>query len=311
MPAISPMVISVPIKWQRNGLRPRHVSPSLQTNVRGKNNLSWTRHGVNLNAINAKHLYDKLFLDLSQKGKREQAQRYREEASILDVILDQAMSVHRKLGKNDQKKLEEYLTSVRGLEKQFSQEKQWLDEEKPKTTLGVPPTNMVNAIDEYEIHLDLLALALQTDSTRIITTGLGMVNNDHGLPLSYHAYSHHGERRELVAGLVAIEKFQMEQIARFLDKLKSTDDMINGGNLLDHTMVLFGCGMSTGHHSNKNLPMFLVGGGFKHGEHQSSPAQKSQRVPACNLLLSMLQNFGLQVDQFGTSTATLTGLETI
>ena len=284
--------------------------PSLQTNVRGKNNLSWTRHGVNLNAIDAKHLYDKLFLDLSQKGKREQAQRFREEASILDVILDQAMSVHRKLGKNDQKKLEEYLTSVRGLEKQFSQEKQWLDEEKPKTTLGVPPTNMVNAIDEYEIHLDLLALALQTDSTRIITTGLGMVNNDHGLPLSYHAYSHHGERRELVAGLVAIEKFQMEQIARFLDKLKSTDDMINGGNLLDHTMVLFGCGMSTGHHSNKNLPMFLVGGGFKHGEHQSSPTQKSQRVPACNLLLSMLQNFGLEIDQFGTSTATLTGLET-
>ena len=77
-----------------------------------------------------------------------------------------------------------------------------------------------------------------------------MVNNDHGLPLSYHAYSHHGERRELVAGLVAIEKFQMEQIARFLDKLKSTDDMINGGNLLDHTMVLFVCGMATGHHSN-------------------------------------------------------------
>ena len=114
-----------------------------------------------------------------------------------------------------------------------------------------------------------------------------------------------------MAGLVAIEKFQMEQIARFLDKLTSTDDMINGGNLLDHTMVLFGCGMSTGHHSNKNLPMFLVGGGFKHGEHQSSPAQKSQRVPACNLLLSMLQNFGLQVDKFGTSTATLTGLETI
>lgn len=285
--------------------------PSLQTNVRGKNNLSWTRHGVNLHAINAKELYDKLFLDLSHKGKQEQAQRYREETSILDVILDQAMSVHKKLGKNDQEKLDEYLTSVRGLEKQFAQEKQWLDQEKPKTKLGEPSGNIFNATDEYEVHLELLALALQTDSTRIITTGLGMVNNDHGLPLSYHAYSHHGERPELVAGLVTIEKFQMQQIARFLDKLKNTEDMINGGNLLDHTMVLFGCGMSTGHHSNKNLPMFLVGGGFKHGEHQSAPLQKSQRVPACNLLLSMLQNFGLQIDKFGTSTGTLTGLETV
>ena len=285
--------------------------PSLQTSVRAKNDLSWTRHGVNLNRINAKQLYDKLFLDLSTNGRQAQVQRYREENSILDVVMNQARSIHHKLGKNDQKKLDEYLTSVRGLEKQFAQEMEWLDHDKPKTDMRKPPTNMVNATDEYEIHLDLLALALQTDSTRIITTGLGMFNNDHGLPLSYHAYSHHGERRELVAGLVTIEKYQMQQIARFLDKLKSTDDMINGGNLLDHTMVLFGCGMSTGHHSNKNLPMFLAGGGFKHGEHQSTPEQKSQRVPACNLLLSMLQNFGLEIDQFGTSTGTLTGLETI
>ena len=96
--------------------------PSLQTSVRAKNDLSWTRHGVNLNRINAKHLYDKLFLDLSINGKQEHAQRYREENSILDVVMDQARSVHKKLGKNDQEKLDEYLTSVRGLEKQFAQE---------------------------------------------------------------------------------------------------------------------------------------------------------------------------------------------
>ena len=101
----------------------------------------------------------------------------------------------------------------------------------------------------------------------------------------------------------------MEWVARFLDRLKSTEDPLNGGTLLDHTMVLFGCGMATGHHSNRNLPVFLAGGGFKHGAHCASPEDKKLKVPLCNLLLSMLQNFGIETDQFGTSTGTFTQLE--
>ncbi|MGE4562481.1 MAG: hypothetical protein AAEC10_06070, partial [Rhodospirillales bacterium] len=132
---------------------------------------------------------------------------------------------------------------------------------------------------------------------------------DLDLPLTYHAYSHHGELPELVEGLVAIEKFQMEWVARFLDHLKETEDPLNGGTLLDHTMVLFGCGMATGHHSNRNLPIFLSGGGFKHGEHKAYPANKESKVPLCNLLLTMLQNFGVETDRFGTSTGTFIGLE--
>jgi len=79
--------------------------------------------------------------------------------------------------------------------------------------------------------------------------------------------------------------------------------------LLDHTMVFFGCGMATGTHSTKNLPLLLAGGGFKHGESKIYPEADAQRVPAANLLLSMLQNFGVEADHFGTSTGTLTGLE--
>ena len=75
-------------------------------------------------------------------------------------------------------------------------------------------------------------------------------------------------------------------------------------------MILFGCGMATGQHSTRDLPLLLAGGGFKHGEHKVYPAEKGKRVPAANLLLSMLQNFGLEIDRFGTSTGTLTGLET-
>jgi len=284
--------------------------PSLQTSVRGaKNSLSWTRNAVNLHGIGCRALYDKLFLDLGELGRARQNQRYEQEASILDVVLDQARSVHRKVGKNDQRKLDEYLNSVRGLEKRFAQESQWLHKNKPRTQLPEPPVRFDRIGDEYDVHMELLALALQTDSTRIITTDLGMQPGDLNLPLTYHAYSHHGELPELVEGLVAIEKFQMEWVARFLDRLKETEDPLNGGTLLDHTMVLFGCGMATGHHSNRNLPMFLAGGGFKHGEHKTYPAHKESKVPLCNLLLTMLQNFGVETDRFGTSTGTFTGLE--
>ena len=162
--------------------------------------------------------------------------------------------------------------------------------------MAPPPSRFESTADEHEIHMELLALALQTDSTRVITTQFGTHNGDLGFPLGYHAYSHHGERPDLLEGLLAIEKFQMGYIASFLDRLKATDDPLNGGKLLDHTMVLFGCGMATGHHSTKNLPLLLAGGGFKHGEHKVYPADKQHNTPACNLLLSMLQNFGLEID---------------
>ena len=98
-------------------------------------------------------------------------------------------------------------------------------------------------------------------------------------------------------------------MAYLIDLLKAKEDPLNGGTLFDHTMILFGCGMATGTHSCKNMPLVLAGGGFQLGEHRVMPAKTGHRVKACNLLLSMLQNFGLEVDQFGTSTGTLQGLE--
>ena len=94
-----------------------------------------------------------------------------------------------------------------------------------------------------------------------------------------------------------------------IELLKQQEDPINGGNLFDHTMILYGCGMATGTHSTRNMPLVLAGGGFKLGEHRVYPEEKEYRVKACNLLLSMLQNFGLEIDRFGTSTGTLAGLE--
>ena len=156
--------------------------------------------------------------------------------------------------------------------------------------------------------MELMALAIETDSTRIMTLSSGFANGDFGLQEGYHGFSHHGERPDHTDALKKIElSTKSRQMAYLIDLLKEKEDPINGGTLFDHTMILFGCGMATGTHSCKNMPLVLAGGGFKLGEHVVLPEGKFERVKACNLLLSMLQNFGLEVDRFGTSTGTLTG----
>ena len=97
-------------------------------------------------------------------------------------------------------------------------------------------------------------------------------------------------------------------MAYLMQLLESKEDELNGGSLLDHTTVLFGCGMATGEHSTKSLPLVLAGGSFHHGDHRVYPDDYG-KVPAANLLLSILQHHGIDVDQFGTSTGRLTGLE--
>ncbi len=102
----------------------------------------------------------------------------------------------------------------------------------------------------------------------------------------------------------------MQQFAKFLEKLKSIREPGNDGTLLDSTMVLLGSGMGNANsHVNTDLPIILVGGGFKHGAFKQYPEEQRRRVPLCNLYLSMLQQFGLEIDRFSASTGTLTGLE--
>jgi hypothetical protein len=156
--------------------------------------------------------------------------------------------------------------------------------------------------------MELIALAIQTDSTRAITLSSGFRNGDFGLSGGYHGFSHHGQREKEVAALKRIERNQIEQMAYLIELLQSREDTLNGGTLLDHTAILFGCGMATGEHSTKSLPLVLAGGGFHHGQHQVFPDDYG-KVPAANLLLSILQNHGIEVQRFGTSTGRLSGLE--
>jgi hypothetical protein len=281
---------------------------SLTLKVNESNFVSFTRTGVQVPAIDLRGLFRALFLAESADKKASAAEKLKRQNSILDVVLEKAKSVDRNLGKRDQRKFAEYLEAVRSLEKKIEQQKPWLDKPKPKTDLSEPKQGQGTEKD-LKAMVELIALAIQTDSTRAITLSSGFANGDFGLSGGYHGFSHHGERPDHIAALKKIENNKMRQMAYLLEMLKGKEDLLNGGNLLDHTTVLFGCGMATGPHSTKNLPLLLAGGGFKHGEHKVFPAEESKRVPAANLLLSILQNHGLEIDRFGTSTGSLNGLE--
>ena len=137
------------------------------------------------------------------------------------------------------------------------------------------------------------------------------VASDIGINKGYHGLSHHGKVQASIDLLTKIELYQVEQYAAFLNKLRNIREPNSDGTLLDNTMVLFGSGMGNANsHTNSDLPIILAGGGFKHGEHKIYPKEQRSRVPLCNLYLSMLQQFGIESDQFSHATATLTGLET-
>ncbi len=180
----------------------------------------------------------------------------------------------------------------------------WRNKSKPKVDMTEPVDG--EYVESLPVFYDLMALALQTDSTRVITLEMpeGFNTRELSLRNSYHGYSHHGKSPDLLKGLTVIEKHQMENFSRFLDKLKTIEDP-GRGRLFDHTMVLFGSGIGNGSsHSNKNLPVLLAGGGFQHKGHVVLPEKKRERIPLCNLYLTMLQRFGLEIDQFNAGTGT-------
>lgn len=272
--------------------------------------MCWTRSGTRVPPIpGPKELFRKLFITESAGDRSRVADRFHLSGSILDAVNGDAKSLGKHLGARDREKLDEYFTSVRDVEKQMELGKRWADVPKPKP--GMPEPANTDFVSDLPVLYDLIALALQTDSTRIATLEIagGFEAAAFGLRKGYHALSHHGQEQESIDGLLKLEKYQMEQFARFIAKLRSLED--GDGKLLDHTMVLFGSGMGNANaHTNSNLPMILAGGGYRHGEHKAFPDKGPGRVPLSNLYLSMLQRFGLEVNRFGLSTGTLRDLET-
>ncbi len=272
--------------------------------------LSWTRNGVNVPPVTrASALFRALFVDGDPSLAQREAASIDLDGSILDAVREHARMLEQRLGGADRKKLDEYMTSVRELERKLGMSKEWLSRPKARVAMAAPVDGSFT--ESLPVFIDMVVLALQTDSTRVATLEIpGRFDlDDLGLKGDYHGFSHHGKAEVLQRGLAVIEIFQTTHLARLLDKLGAAAEP-QGTTLLDRTMVLFGSGMGNGSsHSNRDLPLLLAGGGFQHGEHKVFPTEARKRVPLCNLFLTLLQRFGLEIDRFNTSTGALPDFE--
>ncbi|QDV61506.1 DUF1552 domain-containing protein [Crateriforma conspicua] len=280
-----------------------------ETGIHGGCQMSWTRSGTRVPPIPGPHeLFQRLFVGDAQADRQKAIDRFRLHESILDAVNDDAKSLAKRLNQQDRDKLDEYFTSVREVEHRLELGEQWSTIPKPKTELPAPDNT--NMVDDLPVLYDLMALALQTDSTRVATLEIGgdFASSRFGYRKGYHALSHHGQVQESIDALIDIETYQVQHFSNFLEKLSKIDQQ--GQSLLDRTMVLFGSGMGNANsHTNTNLPVILAGGGFRHGRHLAFDSSAHHRPPLTNLFLTMLNRFGVPADRFATSTGTLRGIE--
>jgi hypothetical protein len=230
--------------------------------------------------------------------------RQEQQRSIMDFVLDDARSLQRQLAYRDKQKLDEYLFSVREIEKRIEKAEKFGNVPDPSVTT---PAGVPTSFEEYiQVMFDMMLLAFQTDSTRIATFLLANEGSNRAFPEigiaeGHHYLTHHQNKQEMIAKVAEIDAFYMKQFSRFLEKMEQTKD-VDGKSLLHNSMIVYGSGNADGNrHTHVNLPVILAGAGG--GALQSGRYVKAGGVPMSNLLLSMADRLGVQgVERHGDST---------
>ena len=279
--------------------------PSITAGIDSGTNMVWKRSGVSVPPINnPAQLFRALFVDQDNASRVMQRKVLLHRSSVLDALRESAKTLNGKLDASDRDKLDQYLTSVREVERRLQMSREWLDKPKPKSPIKTIGQAERQHIEEMPLLCDLLALALQTDSTRVATFEVPISFRTSELNVGgYHSLSHHSKSEDRLGQLQKVEKYWMEQFGFFLNRLKEK-------KVFNDTLVVLGSGMSDGsRHSNRDLPVLLAGGGIKHEGHLICPAEGSKRIPLSNLLLSTLQWFGCDRERFGKSTGTFSPMQ--
>jgi hypothetical protein len=277
------------------------------------NNLSWRSESTPVaKEINPRLVFERLFGAVKDKHETEESRtrRDRNNKSILDFVNEDAQTLKNRLGANDQRKLEEYLTGVREIEQRLARAQPTVDIGDTKI---VRPTGIPHNYEEHlRLMADILVLAFKTDLTRVSTFVFANdgSNRDYGLigvPEGHHDLSHHGNEKKKLEKIQKINQFHMTQLAYLLGKLKDAAE--GDKTLLDNCMIVYGSGIGDGNrHNHDELPILLAGRGkgtIKAGRH----VRYRRETPLNNLYLAMLDRIGAEVDGFGDSTGPLTGLE--
>jgi hypothetical protein len=242
--------------------------------------LSWTRTGTLMPTVySPQKLFNQLFVQPNNEAKNKIKYKIDESSSLLDGLTAEMKLMKKDLSSYDHGKVEEYLQSIREVEKKVTKRESWLNKDVPKVSIK-PVEDSSEQEDIINNILDLTVLALETDQTRVATVDLNV---------GYHGLSHHGKQHDKVEKLVQVELMQMRALSRVISKLKVTDDPLNKGDkMLDNTVVLFASGLGSGNsHSNENLPIIMAGGGFQHGRHVN------EDIRLGHLFVSILDNMGI------------------
>ncbi len=270
--------------------------------IHGGCQLSWTRSGVRVPPITGpSELFEKLFVSDSPEQVTLQRRQNALHASILDAVQEEVSVLEKRVDREDQRKLEEYFDSIRDVEKRLVARDRWVSQSKPTPQMERPTDR--NMVEDLPLLYEMMALALQTDLTRVSTLEIGgsFLPQHLGIDHSYHGLSHHGNDEESIANLVTLEQYQIEQFSRFLSRLSQIQD--GEQSLLDSTTVLFGSGMGDANsHINTDLPIVLAGGGYGRGEFRHVKQEGGSKVPLCNMFLDIAQWMGVRKDVFGNST---------
>lgn len=260
---------------------------------------------------NPRLLFERLFGSGSPGDRgRSLAIRQQQQRSILDFVLDDARSLQSQLGGRDKDKLEEYLTSVREIERRIEKSERFGKTPDPTVTT---PSGVPAAFEDYiQIMFDMMVLAYQTDSTRIATFLLANEGSNRSFPEigiseGHHYLTHHQNKDDMISKVADIDLFYVRQFARFIEKMEQTKD-VDGNSLLHNSMIVYGSGNSDGNrHTHVNLPVILAGGGG--GTITPGRFVKSGGVPMSNMLLSMADRMGVKdVVRHGDSTGRFNGI---
>jgi hypothetical protein len=275
------------------------------------NNLAWRSESQPLPpTLNPRALFERLFGSGQPMTPEERARQTKYRRSILDFITDDTHKLETSLGPTDRRKLDEYLSAIREVERQIQRaenDNKQIDPHMDKP-YGVP----ADFAEHFKLMSNMIAIAFQADLTRIVTflvthEGTSRPYRELDIPDGHHPLTHHRNQPELMEKVRRINEYHVQQFAGFVEKMKSAKE--GDRSLLDNSMIVYGAGLSDGNaHLHEDLPTLLIGRGgnyFKTGRRM----QVRRETPMCNLFLTMMDRMGVQMERFGDSTGRLNGLD--
>jgi hypothetical protein len=271
--------------------------------------LSWDRRGVMVPSEGqASRAFRQLFIDGTPQEIARTVEQIRMGHSILDGVRDQARALANSVGPADRQRLHLLLSSIRDAEERLRHDQDWVQRPKPRVNARTPADDYMNdlrTLDRERQWYDIVHLALQTDSTRVIALWLWSYGRPEiqGVAIGHHDATHHGQDENKIRQLALIEDAEMRLFADFIGRLKNTNE--GGPSLLAQTIVFYGSNMGNASaHTCENLPFLLAGGGLRHAGHVAF--DRGNNRPLSDLFVRMIRQMGIEMDRFGSSTGVIT-----